>query len=274
MKVLVVLFVYSPERIERNNKKFRYLLETMQSARNFRIVVVNNSDVYHTGFALERLCSGLSNVDIISGSNEFAEFSAWVEGLNYAEAKGQIFDSFLLLNDTVFSHYEFYMGLYIKYLIGMFNACSANNPVAVGTLVDDLIPRVIFTGQSYDKFICTAFFCFNKASKPIFLESCSASFERWEQSKQFVNSRTDLLKCFFDETGVEDTGYWLFDGGWYNSKNFEMFDKQLLKLKLTAIVCEHHFSASLLEYKGTLVDVHSIRFSKLEFLSNAKKTLA
>ncbi len=246
----VVFCLYSKERVTKNQQKLEALLQILLKNRVEGIILVDNSQ--HDLESYITLYKNLSSkIYTLKGSNTYGEFSAWVEGMEKVKSEYGA-KSFILFNDTVFSHFKLFYWKIINFLWQIRYYSHYDKPVQLGEKVN-LPCRSTVMGMSHQHFIRSAFFYLNQPASELFISGCHDVFELAE-SAFVTESSFELLSHFFSESGAYYVGSWLFSGGWYGSKPYKDFDRRILELKVTAIACEHLASANCLEHGGNAAD--------------------
>lgn len=251
---MVVFCAYSLPRLINNRQRFQELFNFLADSVFFDIYVVDNLGNDLIKKELSKYTLKQKNITIINGTNTFAEFSAWLEAINYSDNKNIKYDSYILLNDTIYSHYGFYFERLIRFLDFSANF-GKDSPEAVGSVFQVGTSKVF--DIDYKESICTAAFAFNNQAKQFFKETCEKSFNAWNKKNTELDGQ-ELINFYFKGEQQASIYKHLFGGGWYNSKPFEEFDKELLRLKLTAIVCEHYFSAKVVHMHGKIHELKHI----------------
>lgn len=266
----VIFCMYSKERVTKNQTKLTALLEILLNSGVEGVLMVDNS--------AGELQEQLSQFKILSakvrqmpGTNNYAEFSAWVEGMEMINAEyGE--KSFILFNDTVFSHFNLFFWKIVNFIGQIERYHGSAEPVQLGETVK-LPYESSVMGAAHRHFVRSALFYLNKPASALFLQGCRKVFK---QSETAFNAQSSfaMLSHFFNESGVYHVGRWLFSGGWYGSKPYVEFNPRLLKLKVTAIACEHLASASCINHGGVAADSNLQRnFRLAEQLSLIKGTV-
>jgi hypothetical protein len=251
----LVFVAYSESRIVKNKAKLVSCFEFLLSLGLERIIIVNNaSNLELTEFQ----GSNFDNkIEVIRGSNLHAEFSGWIEGIThsagYQTHSQSPKTSYILMNDTVFSHYPVHLNDLLQFTHVLAQQ-EISRPCTVGTLHKRNSMSYTVMDLQLTDFIATAFFYINAPAAQIFEKQCRKVFDFFDDLNMNNMSSFELLSKFYNEAGAYYIGNWLFAGGWYGSTNYEQFNKTLLKLKLAAIVCEHSTSASVLSHGGKLID--------------------
>ena len=255
----VVFCLYSKERVTKNQKKLEALLEILLRGGVEGVLLVDNSDgALKT--EIEHFAGLSPRVQQLKGSNTYAEFSAWVEGMESVKAEhGE--KSFILFNDTVFSHFKLFFWKIINFLGQIEHYSQLEKPVQLGETVK-LPYQSAVLGVPHKHFVRSALFYLNVSASNLFV---TGSHEVFKQADIAFNARNsfDLLKHFFNESGVYHVGRWLFSGGWYGSRPFEEFEQRILQLKVIAIACEHLASANCIQHGGQAADSNLQRNFKL-----------
>lgn len=265
-----IFCVYSKERVSKNQTKLTALLEILLNSGVEGVLLVDNSSG-ELQEHLSRFTMLSDRVRQMPGSNSYAEFSAWVEGMEMitAEHGGK---SFILFNDTVFSHFKLFYWKIINFIGQIERYRSHAGPVQLGETVK-LPYQSSVMGASHGHFVRSALFYLNKSASALFLQGCRKVFKQTETAFD-AQSSFAMLSHFFNESGVYHVGRWLFSGGWYDSKPYVEFNPRLLKLKVTAIACEHLASASCINNGGVAADSNLQRNFRLsEQLSLVKGTV-
>ncbi|MBR9792680.1 MAG: hypothetical protein GYB58_13115 [Gammaproteobacteria bacterium] len=258
----IVFVVYSPTRLAQKHKRFIALFELFKAFGAEGVVIVNNA----TGNDAATIDGYFADpaMDVIPGSNLNAEFSGWIEGVTYLRETKNIDDSasFILLNDTVFSHYPLYLSSILHYLQAAPEVSKSTKPTISGSLHNMAQRECNVLGLNLPSFVATAIFLVNAKAADLLIEQCQKVFNQWQNISGSQVDSFSLLKQFYNESGAYYVGGWLFSGGWYNASTFDNFDKNLLRLKLTAIVCEHSISARILAEQGNLLDYQTASSSQ------------
>ena len=250
----VIFVVYSSARIAEKHKRFRALFKLFKTFGAEGVVIVNNA-ADDDAVKIEEFFADYP-ADRVTGTNQNAEFSGWVEGLTYLRENRKIDEStsFILLNDTVFSHYPLYLSSVVKYLQAAAQLRQLPVPVIGGSLHKMAQRECTILGMNLPSFVATAIFMVNASAANLLVDQCQKVFGECKNVSTWQADSYSLLKQFYNESGAYYVGSWLFSGGWYNSSSFEAFNKDLLRLKLTAIMCEHSISARILASQGELLD--------------------
>ncbi|MAJ71284.1 MAG: hypothetical protein CL584_17200 [Alteromonadaceae bacterium] len=246
----VVFCLYSQERVTRNYHKLEALLEILLRNGVEGIVLVDNSSGMLKA-EINQFTSLSSKVQQLRGSNKYGEFSAWVEGMEYIVAEHGA-KSFVLFNDTVFSHFKLFYWKIINFLSQIERYSKLEKPVQLGETVK-LPYQSVVMGISHKHFVRSALFYLNESASSLFIAGCHRVFQQAERAFCETNS-FEMLKHFFNESGAYHVGRWLFSGGWYGSKPYDQFAPRLLELKVTAIACEHLSSATCIHHGGKAAD--------------------
>ncbi len=255
----VVFCLYSQERVIRNYQQLEALLEILLRSGVQGILLVDNSSGALNAEIHQFTCLS-PKVRQISGSNKYGEFSAWVEGIEYVvEEHGA--KSFILFNDTVFSHFKLFYWKIINFLGQIERYSMRETPIQLGETVN-LPYQSAVMGVSHNHFVRSALFYLNEPASGLFVAGCNKVFKQAEGAFRETNS-FEMLKHFFNESGVYHVGRWLFSGGWYGSKPYDQFEPRLLELKVTAIACEHLTSATCIQHGGKAADSNLQRNFKL-----------
>lgn len=256
-KSLTILFVvYSKDRLLKNKDKFESLFRVFNGFGAREIIIINNGG--------QKICELLntlytfpSNVRFFNGSNKNAEFSGWAEAIHMMKKEAQVDkrSTLVLFNDTVFSHYDLDVGCLAKFLLTLPVLASREMPAISGTLHDSIGEKNCeVLDLPLPSFIRTAMFALNFDAMNLFLQQSELVFSRVE-GLSFENKNSfEVLSGFYNEAGVYHVGSWLFVNGWYNSKPYSDFNKNLLKVKLSSILCEHSISAKTVLSGGALID--------------------
>lgn len=258
----IVFVVYSSSRLAEKHQRFSALFELFRSFGAEGVVIVNNA-AGNDAAAIDAFFAD-STAEVIAGTNQNAEFSGWIEGLSYLREDKKIDDStsFILLNDTVFSHYPLYLSSILRYLGSAPHVHQHTTPAICGSLHKMSQRECNVLGLKLPSFVATAIFMVNAKAANLLVDQCQRVFNEWQNVSIKQADSFSLLKQFYNESGAYYVGGWLFSGGWYNSSSFDTFDKNLLRLKLTAIMCEHSISARVLAEQGELIDYESLTPSK------------
>ncbi len=245
---IAVLCAYSTYRLEKNERSFLAFFNLLV-AFGYKVFIVNNN--LSACHLLDTWVAKNSQLTVIKGSNNHAEFSAWMEGIEHSAAstlKGAV-----LFNDTLFSHFKLYTSDLLLFLMKSDFVAPTQDSVVVGNVVNLEQEQKIF-GKTYSKFVCTPIFFLNNSAISTFLEATLESIEGWEKNHSHLPDVRKAFNCIFDQTGSEQLYHWLFEGGWYNSQTFENFNKKLLAFKVIAIASEHNLSATITHQKGQIID--------------------
>ena len=247
-----IFCVFSDKRIAKNEKKLEAVIQILLKFGIEGIVIVDNSP-NNLNKSLKFFSDLSGKVSIIKGSNEFAEFSAWVEGIKEVDTthKGK---SYILFNDTLFSHFKLFFWKIVNFINQIEKHSSITLPIQLGERVNLPFESEVL-GLAHRHFIRSALFYLNNSAAQLFINSCNSVFRQAEKAFQ-SSSSFNILGHFFNESGSYHVGRWLFSGGWYASTSFEKFDKTLLKFKITAIACEHMISASCMQKGGDAIDTN------------------
>lgn len=250
----VVFCVFSHLRVKRNKQRLFELFESFRFSGIENIIVVNNSGLTLSVKFLEIFTT--QRAIIIDGTNENAEFSAWLEGISYINNIGSSKhkSNFILMNDTVFSNYSLYELKKCNFINKIVLSQSAQKKICVVGDETKLSYVSSCLNYTYDRFVCTALFYMDFDAAKIFAKSCNNVIEAWRINYDTKLNSFEMLSIFFDEAGAYDIGKWLFTSGWHSAAPSSDYDPELLRLKITAIACEHYFSASVLNTSGSIVD--------------------
>lgn len=251
---MVVFCAYSLERLKSKRNDFRFLFNLFAIPDVSDLYIIDNLATNDSKKEIAYLTQGISNVTMIAGSNNYAEFTAWLEGIVYAENNKKEYDSYLLINDTVFSHYSLYYSNLFKFIYSCISF-RKNPPQAAGTIISGFEQSAVLD-TGYDAYIRTAIFAFNHDAKEIFKSSCLEAFSSWDDKNIDLGSY-GLVNSYFKGERSNNIHQYLFEGKWYRSTNFENFDRRLLKLKLTAVICEHYFSAKICNNMGEISEIEN-----------------
>lgn len=256
----VVFCLYSKERVIKHQQKLEALLEILLNSGVEGVVLVDNS----AGGLDEQINQFLKlspQIQQLQGSNTFGEFSAWVEGIETIKSAHGA-KSFILFNDTLFSHFKLFFWKIINFLGQIERYARTEKPIQLGETVNLPYDAAVF-GVAHRHFVRSALFYLNESASSLFTTGCHKIFKQAETAFTADNS-FDLLAHFFNESGVYHVGRWLFAGGWYDSKPYAEFEARLLQLKVTAIACEHLTSANCIAHGGQAADSNLQRNFKLK----------
>ncbi|MEA3381146.1 MAG: hypothetical protein U9Q87_09795 [Pseudomonadota bacterium] len=249
----VIFCVYSRERISKNKAALFSLLQSLKYAGVAKVLFVDNAQGKD-----ELMVSELTSTQdtyLIKGSNKNAEFSAWLEGMHFIKNKQpEAKINYILMNDTIYSNYQLYELKKLKFIKEIIDNQKRGSELSI---VGDKT-RLAFNSKclnyEYNSFVCTALFYITHRASGYFESSCNAAIESWPK-RLFTNFESfEILRSYFNEPAAYGVGRWLFTTGWHSANPYQSFDKNLLRLKITAIACEHYFSATIINNGGTMVD--------------------
>jgi hypothetical protein len=267
----IIFCVYSRERILNNKTALISLLQSFKDAGVTKVLFVDNAQNKEE-LRFRELVS-TQDAYLIMGSNKNAEFSAWLEGMSFIKnkcPKDEI--NFILMNDTIYSNYKLYDLKKLNFINHIIQHQQKGSRLSI--IGDET--RLAFASKclnyEYNSFICTALFYITYEASNYFESSCNTAFESWPNKLHTDFESFEILRNYFNEPAAYGVGRWLFTTGWHSASPYEDFDKNLLRLKITAIVCEHYFSASITNNGGTLVDSNIKR--KLSLIETLKLYIA
>lgn len=215
------------------------------------VVVKNNTDAY-----VPRL--PFLKTTVISGSNAWGEFSAWVEGMDYVRDSIASEDVVLCANDTLLRHGRLGFGDYLDLL-------AHKNADVQRAQLSGFVSAIPWSGCEIDgnkmtRNVCTKLF-FVRAS----LLSHSLIAAGVEEASRYV---AGLKPKKLSRQYFEFLDSWLHGNSghrWYKARPVQDMPQSERKLKSAMIICEHLLTnaagANLLEVKRTS---HRNRLSRIK----------
>lgn len=215
--------------------------------KNYVIVVVNNNH--------NKMINNECNVDVIGGSNQSWEFSAWDEGVEYLNANYKVnsFDMCIFANDT-FCHHRYYNHLSQKIFSYQLRKAKGNSKLLVGDIchTQDMLS---IDGYMGDSWVSTYIFGTQLANIKNVGGFCSNHHEIvFEHPKIKIKRANEAMERHLSN--------WLLssNGGWYKSGDVS---ENIVIKKTEAILNEKLLSFRLKKISNIhFVDIYKLNLIK------------
>lgn len=192
---------------------------------------------------------------ILAGTNQQYEFSAWQEGLGYLKNNISGDFSTIFLNDTVLTHRYFSVARKFAFLTGLLLFGNNNKPRYIG-FTNKLKDKSRYTILNYSatSWVSTYLFFMNNLA----LQAIDYKIWSKEQNEQSVNGGYNKQN-FFSESISQNLKEWLIkwlfeDGGWYKSEPLSEANYKFFEIKAKSIINEKYLSAKLNSVGGQIID--------------------
>lgn len=250
---LVILVSYDVTRTVGAIKFIKSAFKELDSL-NF-LIVFNNSDAANSS-VIAHLTRGWWK---LMGSNEYYEFSAWQEGLEFFMNSKVDASGFYLINDTVVAHRVFS----IFRLLAFRREVENSNCCKIVGFTNNLKDSSEFHMTPYSGYCWISTYLFyidilalKKLDMRIFYEGAEKQYIQagFDQNNYFSRNLSNNLRDHLSK--------WLFCGGWYGSQPLNSQNADFLYKKSRSIIFEKLLTLRALHEGVSIVD----GFEKMPFL--------
>lgn len=248
IKVVICSFYLSPEEIIKKMASIGRRIDVV-----FEGIIVNNK-------SKKVQAHQIKNWDIISGSNNNLDFSAYIEGITNLK-KDPNDNSILFMNDSTFTKHHAETN--IRLLINNFHFMNeVNRPAICGKL--DQYKTICFSNPWSKISFYVSSYCFllNKEAITILLQL--DNFAQKDNVYELINMRNQSFSCAlpinFKEFLLANTFYRKSTFSW-NKNNSS--DEELQNKKLRCIYFEHRLSGEIAN-KGILITSNIKRLDNIK----------
>jgi hypothetical protein len=245
-----VIVVYYPEYVNTSISSFKRILDLID--KQHLLIIINNNKSFN-------ISPNFKNIHI--GSNSFAEFSGWQEGLDYARSKlGDAIRCVVFANDT-FNHHRQFNFLNILAFASIFKKTQNNLEPTISGELCKLDKPIVVNSVKLSNWISTYLFCMNNNLLTLLNWKLIASNSDLDKIVNNTLSENDFFSNCLDQTFRVYLKKWLFCKkgiSWYKADSLNDNNWLQFKMKTISIVLEKELSARALSKKSTFIDSNEV----------------